>query len=44
MIDARRRLELPSGASYTYHSLPQLEKTGVGTISRLPVSLRILLE
>jgi hypothetical protein len=27
MIDARQRLELPSGASGTYYSLPQLEKS-----------------
>ena len=26
MIDARQRLRLPSGASSTYYSLPQLEK------------------
>jgi aconitate hydratase len=44
MIDTRQRLELPSGASGTYYSLPQLEKSGVASISRLPVSLRILLE
>ena len=44
MIDVRQRLDLPSGASATYHSLPLLEKGGVANISRLPVSLRILLE
>ena len=44
MIDARQHLRLPSGASRTYYSLPQLEQTGVGRLSRLPVSLRILLE
>src|SRR6187401_2868655 len=44
MIDIRRRLRLPSGASSTYYSLPQLEKTGAASLSRLPVSLRILLE
>ena len=44
MLDARRRLELPSGASRTYHSLPLLEESGVAKISRLPVCLRILLE
>ena len=44
MIDVRQRLALPDGASGTYHSLPQLEKNGVARISRLPVSLRILLE
>jgi aconitate hydratase len=44
MIDVRRQLELSSGASKTYHSLPRLEAEGVAKISRLPVSIRILLE
>ena len=44
MIDTRQELDLPSGASGVYYSLPLLEKGGVGRISRLPVSLRILLE
>jgi aconitate hydratase len=44
MIDVRQRLQLASGASSTYYSLPQLETKGVASISRLPVSLRILLE
>ena len=43
-FDVDQRLDLPSGASRTYHSLPLLERTGVANISRLPVSLRILLE
>ena len=44
MIDLRQRIPLPSGSSGVYYSLPQLENAGVGSISRLPVSLRILLE
>ncbi len=44
MIDVDQRLPLPSGASGTYYSLPLLERAGVANISRLPVSLRILLE
>ena len=44
MIDVRQRIQLPSGSSGTYYSLPQLEKIGGSSISRLPVSLRILLE
>src|SRR5512145_1187805 len=44
MIDVRQRLQLPAGALGTYFSLPLLEKTGVAAISRLPISLRILLE
>jgi aconitate hydratase len=46
MIDVRQELQMPSGAagSRTYHSLPLLEKKGFAGISRLPVSLRIMLE
>jgi aconitate hydratase len=44
MLDARQTLPLPSGKSASYYSLPLLEKHGVATISRLPVSLRIVLE
>ena len=44
MIDVRQRLKLLSGGAGTYHSLPLLEKRGIANVSRLPVSLRILLE
>jgi hypothetical protein len=44
MIDLRRQLELSSGTPKTYHSLPRLEAEGVAKVSRLPVSIRILLE
>jgi aconitate hydratase len=44
MFDVRQRLERRSGVSHTYYSLPMLEKRGVASISRLPVSLRVLLE
>lgn len=44
MIDVRQRLGLSPDRSGTYYSLPQLEKLGMANISRLPVSLRILLE
>ena len=44
MIDVRERLSLPDGASATYFSLPRLEERGVARLSRLPVSLRVLLE
>jgi aconitate hydratase len=33
-----------SGATSQYYSLPALEKAGVGKVSRLPVSVRIVLE
>ncbi len=44
MIDVRETLRLPSGSSRTLHSLPLLEKKGVASVARLPVSIRILLE
>ena len=44
MIDVRQSLSLPSGKSATYYSIARLEKSGIAAISRLPVSLRIILE
>jgi aconitate hydratase len=44
MIDIRRSLSLPAGGAATYYSLPDLERSGFDSVSRLPVSLRILLE
>ncbi|UXY14159.1 aconitate hydratase AcnA [Chitiniphilus purpureus] len=35
---------LPGGGSFRYYSLPALEAAGVGPVSRLPVSIRIVLE
>ena len=35
---------LPNHPDALFHSLPALERAGVGNISRLPVSLRIVLE
>src|SRR5262252_817277 len=32
------------GKPAAFHSLPQLEKTGIGPISKLPVSIRLVLE
>src|SRR5262249_7466020 len=36
--------EAGAGRSARFHSLPQLEQSGVGSLSRLPVSIRIVLE
>src|SRR6201987_3077371 len=33
-----------SGATGSFYALPELEKAGVGKVSRLPVSIRIVLE
>ncbi|HEX6590627.1 MAG TPA: aconitate hydratase [Moraxellaceae bacterium] len=37
-------LTLKNGKQLGFHSLPALEKAGIGPISRLPVSIRIVLE
>jgi aconitate hydratase len=39
-----RSFEPSKGKSASYHSLPALEEQGVGTISRLPFSIRVVLE
>ena len=41
---ARQPYALSSGGSGTLYSLAALEKAGLGKISRLPVSIRIVLE
>ena len=38
------QLKTPSGSTFQYHSLAALESAGVGPVSRLPVSIRIVLE
>jgi aconitate hydratase len=42
-FNAQRTLEV-NGKSYTYFGLPEAAEGGLGDISRLPVSLKILLE
>ena len=39
-----QKFSLPGNRSGEFYSLPKLEKDGVGPISRLPISIRILLE
>lgn len=34
----------PNGEDGTFYSLPALEEAGIGTVSRLPVSIRVVLE
>jgi len=43
-FDSLQTFESGSGSTYRFYSLPQLEKSGVGPISRLPISIRIVLE
>ncbi len=44
LFHSLQKLHLSSDRSGEYYSLPQLEKKGVGPISKLPFSIRILLE
>lgn len=43
-FDSLQTFDSGSGSSNKFYSLPQLEKSGIGPISRLPVSIRIVLE
>ena len=44
LFDTRQSFTFSSGKTGTLYSLPALEKAGVGKVSRLPVSIRIVLE
>ncbi|MFN0121573.1 MAG: aconitate hydratase AcnA [Blastocatellia bacterium] len=44
LFDTLQRFQTGAGQSATFYSLPQLEQAGVGAISKLPVSIRIVLE
>ncbi|MEQ1527208.1 MAG: aconitate hydratase [Gallionella sp.] len=44
LFNTRQPFNLASGKQATLYSLPALEAAGVGKISRLPVSIRIVLE
>ncbi len=44
LFDTRVSFDAGHGKTATLYSLPRLEKAGIGPISRLPVSIRIVLE
>ncbi|PSJ17661.1 aconitate hydratase [Nitrosomonas supralitoralis] len=44
IFNSLKELTLPQGNRAKYYSLPELEKSGVAKISRLPISIRIVLE
>ncbi len=44
LFGTRQTFKSGNGEEGTFYSLPQLEKAGVGKISRLPVSIRVVLE
>src|SRR5213080_725477 len=43
-FDSLQKFDLGNGQQGSFYSLPALEKAGVGAISKLPVSIRIVLE
>ncbi len=44
LFETRQTFTTGTGSKGNYYSLPQLEKAGIGAVSRLPVSIRIVLE
>src|SRR5271170_5262471 len=44
LFDSLKEFDLGQGRKGAYYSLPALEKAGVGAISRLPISIRLVLE
>jgi Aconitase A len=44
LFNTRQSFKTGDGRDGVFYSLPQLEKEGIGSISRLPVSIRIVLE
>jgi aconitate hydratase len=44
LFNTRQTFKTGNGGEGVYYSLPQLEAEGVGRISRLPISIRIVLE
>ena len=44
LFNTRREFSTTAGKKAAFYSLPALEEAGVGAISRLPVSIRIVLE
>ena len=44
LFDSRQNFDAGNGKTGVLYSLPQLERAGIGAISRLPVSIRIVLE
>jgi aconitate hydratase len=44
LFNTRQSFKTGDGRDGVFYSLPQLEKEGIGTVSRLPVTIRIVLE
>src|SRR5580700_4578658 len=44
LFGTRQQFDTGTGGPGTFYSLPQLEKAGVGPVTKLPVSIRLVLE
>jgi aconitate hydratase len=44
VFDTRQNFKTGSGGEGAFYSLPRLEELGIGPVSRLPISIRIVLE
>src|SRR5438105_13885426 len=44
LFETLQSFDLGNGANGAFYSLPQLEKAGIGPVSQLPVSIRLVLE
>src|SRR6478672_7394946 len=44
LFNTLQKFDLGNGKQGLFYSLPQLEKAGVGPVSKLPVSIRLVLE
>jgi aconitate hydratase len=44
LFDTLQNFDLGNGQTGQFYSLPQLERAGVGRVSKLPVSIRVVLE
>src|SRR6266404_121087 len=44
LFDTLQTFDLGNGQQGSFHKLPQLEKAGIGPVSQLPVSIRLVLE
>src|SRR2546427_4743726 len=44
LFNTLQTFDIGTGAKGAFYSLPQLEKAGVGPVSKLPVSIRLVLE
>src|SRR5215213_8288590 len=44
LFNTLQEFDRGNGEKASFYSLPQLEKEGVGNLSRLPISIRVVLE